>query len=197
MDLRTIVLWGVVGSSVAANLAAQGFPPPPDPRLGGRLRLTLADARVQGYLVDRDAERLTLAFPGEGPFASPTRASFPLASVRRIELSVGTARHARLGAAIGMVVLGLTGLSAPIDRSPSCDSSSAQPCSRGEAVFIAAGAGALLGAVVGHFVTTERWVPVDRDALPPFPPSPAELRAAPGASSGRVFAPAVRWSVRF
>jgi hypothetical protein len=197
MDLRTIVLCGVVGSSVAASVAAQGFPPPPDPRFGGRVRLTLAEASVQGYLVARDAERLTLAFPGEGPFASSSRASFPLASVERIELSVGTKRHARLGAAIGLVVLGLTGLSAPIDRSPSCDSSSTQPCSRGEAVFIAAAAGALLGGAVGHFVTTDHWVPLAKDALPVFPPSPAEVRAAPGGSAAADFPPAVRWTVRF
>ena len=141
---------------------------------------------------------MTLAFPGEGPLAPPTEMAVPTASIERMELSLGKKRHALVGALVGAVVIGLTGFSDPIDTSGNCSYESSAPCSRGEAVVIAALAGAAIGGVVGHFVQTERWTPVALDALAPLPPSASEIRSAPGGATVSDRGPApLRLSFRF
>jgi len=199
MKINAPLLAGLLGL-LAADALAQS-PAPPALRLpaGARVRVFAAgQGGIEAYLSRHDDASVTIAFPGEGPLAPPTEMAVPTASIERMEMSLGKKRHGWLGAAIGTLVFGLTGFSDPIDTSASCNSSSSAPCSRAEAVVIAALAGAAMGGVVGHFVQTERWTPVALDALAPLPPSTSEIRSAPGGATVSDRGPApLRLSFRF
>lgn len=201
MDLRRLLLVTALGSTLAGELRAQEPPPPAPFRLpvGARVRASLAgDRPIEALLARHDETGVTLAFPGENPLAPRSEMAIPAASIERLEMSLGKKRHAWLGAAIGAVVIGLTGLSDPVDTSESCTYASDTPCSRADAVVVAALAGAAIGGVVGHFVQTERWAPVALDALAPAPPSAREIRSAPGgATVPERGAGPLRLSVRF
>ena len=198
MRISTQCLVGLLGL-LAADALAQS-PPPPALRLpaGARVRVFAGGhGGIEAYLSRHDDTSVTLAFPGESPLAPPTEMAVPTASIERMDMSLGKRRHAWLGAAVGAVVVGLTGFWDPIDTSGNCYESGA-PCSRGEAVVIAALAGAAMGGVVGHFVQTERWTPVALDALAPLPPSAREIRSAPGGATVSDRGPApLRLSFRF
>jgi hypothetical protein len=178
MRAGTPVLAAAVGLLAGSALAQPAQSPPPL-RLpaGTRLRLTLAGPWLQGYLARQDDTSVTLAFPADNPFARPPEMTVPLASVTRVELHVGQKRHTWIGAAIGAVVIGLTGFTDPVDTSGRCDYTTPAPCSRAEAVAIAVMAGALTGGVVGHFVKSDVWTPVTSEALvgASHPTSPLRL----------------------
>jgi hypothetical protein len=115
-----------------------------------------------------------------------------------VELHVGQKRHTWTGALIGAVAMGLTGIWEPVDTSESCSSSSMAFCSRAEAVAVTAMAGAVLGGLVGHVIKTDQWTPVAMEALAAMPPTPSEIREAPGAPALTAgLKTLVRVSVRF
>jgi hypothetical protein len=199
MRINTQFLVGLLGLLTADALAQSPVPPALRLPAGARVRVFAAGhGGIEAYLSRHDDASVTLAFPGEGPLAPPTEMEVPAASIERMEMSLGKKRHGWLGAAIGAVVVGLTGFSDPIDTSGNCDYQSSAPCSRAEAVVIAALAGAAMGGVVGHFVQTEQWTPVALDALAPLPPSASEIRSAPGGATVSDRGPApLRLSFRF
>ncbi len=198
MALARLLFATVLGSVLAGEAGAQE---PPALRLptGARVRISTAEGgSVVALLAGHDDRSVTLALSPENPLAPPPALVVPADSIRRMEVSLGKERHALIGAAVGAVLLGLTGFSDPVDTSESCGPTSGMPCSRGEAVAVAVVAGAVVGGLVGSFVQTERWVPVALDTLAPSPPSAREIRSAPGAAGApdRVAAP-LRLSVRF
>jgi hypothetical protein len=199
MRITTPILAGLLGLLAADALAQSPAPPAFTLPVGARVRVFAADHRgIEAYLSRHDEAGLTLAFPGESPFAPPIEMAVPATSITRLEMSLGKKRHGLIGAVVGAVVIGLTGFSDPIDTSGNCDYQSSAPCSRAEAVVIAALAGALLGGAVGHCVQTERWAPVALDAMAPVPPTARETHAAPGGATvpARDAAP-LRLSFRF
>jgi len=126
---------------------------------GARVRVTTATpgAGIQGILVRSDERRLTLALPGPSPYAPPSELTLRIEPTTRVELYAGSRRHTWLGAVIGGVAMGLTGIGAPIDPNTCNDFYSSSFCSRGEAIAVSALAGALIGGTIGHFVQTDRW----------------------------------------
>ncbi len=198
MGLARLLFATVLGSVLAGEAGAQE---PPALRLppGARVRVSTPEGgSVVALLAGHDDRSVTLALPPENPLAPPPALVVPVDSIRRMELSLGKKRHALIGAAVGAVLLGLTGFSDPVDTSETCGPSSSMPCSRGEAVAVAVLAGALVGGVVGSFVQTERWVPVALDTIAPSPPRASEIRSAPGGPGApeRGASP-LRLSVRF
>jgi hypothetical protein len=121
---------------------------------GDRVRVTTPDrGRYDG---------IVQAIPGD--FLTVDTLTVPGASITRLEVHRGRKGHALLGAAIGSVALGAAGVAAAIGF---CGGGFG--CSdEGEAVAGAGGAGvvagALLGALTGSFIKTDRWedVPLDR-----------------------------------
>jgi len=193
------LLFATVLGSVLAGAAGAQEPPALRLPTGARVRLfTPEGGSVVALLAGHDDRSVTLALPPENPLAPPPEMVVPADSIRRMEVSLGKKRHALIGAALGAVLLGLTGFSDPVDTSDNCGPSSTAPCSRGEAVAAAVLGGAIVGGLVGSFVQTERWVPVALDTLAPSPPSAREIRSAPGAASApdRVATP-LQLSVRF
>ena len=199
MDLRHTLWMVAVGSSLAVGSSAQERLVAPERQLtaGARVRMSVEGSRVEGYLSGRDGDTVRLALPGENPLA-PTEIAVPLSATTRVELHVGQKRHTRMGAILGAVVMGLTGFWDPVDPGPSCQEATGPACSRAEAVAIGALAGAMLGGVVGHAIKTDQWAPATKEMLPMMPPTPNEIRRAPGGSRipvGRAIPAAV--SVRF
>jgi len=105
-----------------------------------------------GTLVALDADSLVIR-------GSVDARRLSLASVEHVDLSRGRKSHARLGAGIGLLVGAGAGALA------SCDNENNQsdlvPI---QCIAMGAAAGALLGAVTGALVRTERWeqIPLDR-----------------------------------
>ncbi len=199
MDLRNTLLLVVAGSAMSTGVVAQERLAPPEFQLstGARVRMSVKGARVEGYLAGRDGESVRLALPGENPLA-PTEIAVPLSTATHLELHVGQKRHTKMGAILGAVVMGLAGFWDPVDSGPSCQEATGPACSRVEAVAIGALAGAMLGGVVGHAIKTDQWAPASREMLVRMPPTPEEIRRAPGGSRvpvGRAIPAGV--SVRF
>lgn len=170
MSTRYLAAAALVAVAMAHEAAAQ--------QPGARVRVSLSGARpIEALLLGRDEKGVAFLMPAEHPLAPPPRMIVPVGAISRIDLPVGKRRHGRLGAVIGAVALGLTGFWDPIDTSGSCTGSGSKPCSRAEAVVVAVGA--LLGALVGHAVETDRWAPIALETLPALSPSLAEVRTAP------------------
>jgi hypothetical protein len=195
MDPRRTLPFIILGLALAASATPQQHPEyelPP----GARVRLTVQGSQVEGYLSGRQGDSVRLALLDGNPFAAEM--AVPLSAATRVEVHVGRKRHTKAGALIGAVAMGLTGIWGPVDSSPECYQASSAPCSRGESIAISAMAGAALGALAGYAITTDQWAPVPPEALGVAPPTPEEIREAPGGPgvpAGRSF-PA-RVSVRF
>ena len=161
-----------VGLALASLLAlgpsGQADERPPALAPGLRVRVTAgADGGkiagpIRGTLAAIDASQITIDVLDGGPGASRVR--IPIERVSKLEASRGRHGHALLGAAIGFAgaaaagaILGDSGpsVSCPVPPNP-CGGSSPK---LGQA--LAAGLlGLPVGALVGHFVRTERWTPV-------------------------------------
>ena len=197
MDLRNTLLLVVAGSAMSTGVIAQERLAPPEFQLstGARVRMSVKGAPVEGYLSGRDGDRLRLALPGQSPFASEV--AIPLSAATRVELHVGQKRHTKIGALLETVVMNLAGIWDPVD-SETCQQSSTAMCSQTETIAVGALTGTALGALVGHTIKTDQWAPVPPEALAVIPPTPNEIRQAPGGSRipvGRAIPAAV--SVRF
>jgi len=186
MELQRLFLMAALSSTLAGEVRAQEPAAPPSFRLpaGARVRVSVGgDRPVEALLARQDESGVALVFPSESPLVPPSEMVIPSASIARLEMSLGKKRHALIGALVGAVALGLTGLSDPVDTSENCTATSSTACSRAEAIGIAAVAGALIGGVAGHLVQTERWTPVALDAIAPPPPTARETHAAPGGAT--------------
>jgi hypothetical protein len=157
---------------------------------GQRVRVTAPGAGLDGAparLVALSPDTLVVTNVGatwrEGPVRGDTsRVGIPLGEVRRLDVSAGVERHARLGMAIGGVAGGavgaLVGLAAPEEHGALCNL--LVPCmTRGENVAMGvlayASLGALIGWAVGELVVTEAWDRVPLEML--VTAGPARRRA--------------------
>ena len=134
---------------------------------GTRVRVTVrepgqAERQLVGPLRTFDSQTLTMS-AGE----SPAQLALPRPTITRIEVSRGRRGHTVMGLLLG-AVLGLSAVAIKdAGCGPDCDGTS------GGQVAAVVGGGAVLGAVVGTVVRSERWEslpwavgPVRRSAAP-------------------------------
>jgi hypothetical protein len=174
--------------------SAQGTPPErgPEPPVfhipaGARVRLStnaLPGGMIEGRVTSSTDDALGLVLPGpdDSPFGG-TPVVVPRASVTDARVYIGTRRYTLFGAVGGALAGAALGAAAQVDEY-NCDASSDAFCSRGEAIAIGAGSGALIGGVVGHFVKTERWQRVSIEALAPRSSAGPSRPRARGAAAG-------------
>jgi hypothetical protein len=195
MDLRRPLPSVLLGLALAAPTTAQDgleYELPP----GTRVRVTVEDSRVEGYLSGREGNGLRLRLPHQNPLVPDL--IVPVSAVTRVEVHVGERRHTKTGAIVGALVMGLVGIWEPVSSAPGCGQGSAPSCSRADAVIGGLVGDAAVGALVGRAIKTERWAPVPRDALVLAPPTPDEIRQAPGGPGVPAGLPScARASVRF
>ena len=129
---------------------------------GSLVRVETAKSKYVGTLQKRTQERLTLQTESGGLF------QVSRADIERVEVSLGRKRNAGKGALIGALAFG--GLSAALGASTDeCNPLDFRPTTatgcrtENVATFFLAGAvgGALWGAIIGHFVKSERWKEVE------------------------------------
>jgi hypothetical protein len=171
-----IVLAAALSASAAA--AQTSFPPPPPGddvlslRIGDRVRVWSAAAAPLTAAIG------IVNAPGEDGLALIINKRIrvvPFKDLRKLEVRRAR-RHARLGAVIGATVGAVTSLFLEDILDRDLDN---WEWAAGVAAFTAGGAG--LGAAVGHYVRTHRWVPLAVIPGPRPAPTPASPRR-PGLS---------------
>jgi hypothetical protein len=191
-SLAAIVLWSAAswaGAQDVPPLPAEPEPPAFQIPPGARVRLTsavLPGGAVEGLVASSDDQTLGLLIASEdAPFGGGAL-TIPRASVGSLRISMGKRAHKGLGAVFGALALGATGFAAEVDPDD-CGPNSNAFCSRGEAIAVSTLGGALLGALVGAVVKTERWQNVSvevlapRSAAGPGAPAPGRRGTAVGA----------------
>jgi len=142
-------------SLVVAPLATIASQEPLALRLGDRVRLqapSVSGGAVVGTLVSLQTDSLVVQ-------GSATTWHFSLASITRLELNRGRKSHALSGAGIGLIVGVVVGV--VWGKQAGCDE---DMCVTGGAA-VGGGGGALLGAVIGSLVRTERWAVIPLDHI--------------------------------
>jgi hypothetical protein len=154
--LRTCAL----GAALLAAPAASAQPADETPVVVGstvRLEAGSLGRSIRGMVVDIDERSLVVAHQGR-----PVRVRRD--DIARLDVSTGRRGQARKGALVGAAVG--AGLFAGVPREEYCSDyyDDGERCP-GRAEMIGTGAlgGALWGALIGHFVKTERWSPVTAD----------------------------------
>lgn len=133
---------------------------------GTRVRVTVPEMGLRGYVAAVEgvtADSLVLSTGG-------ALQKYPLAAVTRLDVSRGSRRNWGRGAAIGAASFGAIGVVLGVAYTVSCRNSPSIGCFDTPEMGIPlmggllAGAGALVGAVVGGSSRSERWeeVPLDR-----------------------------------
>jgi hypothetical protein len=123
----------------------------------------------KGTLLHGDATTLTL-LGRDG-----REVHLPLSSLTRLDLALERKNHAWTGVLLGAVAgagIGSVDTVDPLD----CDDSSGNFCSRAEAVGVCAVAFAVVGAVVGSQIHTDRWT---RISVGDSRPAPTPARGGP------------------
>jgi hypothetical protein len=129
--------------------------------VGSRVRISapslLKGDRIEGVIAAVDGECATVT-TGSGVSVVVAREA-----VATFEVSVGRKRNTLKGTAIGAVAGAAVGVLSTVDPQ-NCGVNSPNYCSRGEAVRTSILGGGALGAIVGAFVKSDRWVhvPLDR-----------------------------------
>jgi hypothetical protein len=144
-----------------ATAAAQDAPASLARYQGAQARFVWATepgALKRGTLVRGDGTSITFAVPGEGEVTLPTT------SVSRLDIYAGRKRHIWHGLLAGAAVGIALGFTNKVD-SARCKDSYTTACSRAEALATYGGTGALVGALVGTFIQSDRWTPVALPAL--------------------------------
>ena len=160
--LSTFLMLGPVANAFAED-APQASPL--NLPSGVRARVVSSSGILRGFLVQSDATALRIAPEGGG-----TLKTVPVDSIARLELAFEEKRNTLKGTVIGALVLGVVmGVGGTVDPHTCNSPSSSTFCSRGEAVAGSVLVGAGLGALVGHFVKTEHFTPIDVNALRPTP----------------------------
>ena len=154
MTQRSLIFAAVL-SALAATASAQG----PDNTslssvlaVGSRVRITSAAlARTKGLVAGLDESAVTLA-------TDAGVIKMPLTSITALDVSLSRKRNWLKGAAIGLGVGLIIGLTTPVDPN-NCvfSSNSTNECSRGAALGSGLLGGGLLGAGIGALITTDRW----------------------------------------
>jgi len=165
-----------------AGAAAQDPAPPlPD---GARVRVvTTGREGAEGILLRADEHRITLAVAARDRYSWPSEVTLQVDPTTRVQLHQGEKRHALLGAVVGSASFALLGATFTVDPGTCNNADSTTFCSRGQAVGASALVGAGIGALVGHFVKTERWSAPVRLGRPllvePAALAPADLPPPP------------------
>lgn len=146
-----------------ANVHAQDAAPPLalSRYLGSQARFvwtTEPGATKRGVLVRGDARSLTFSLAGEG------EVTFPTSSVSRLDILTGRKRHTWQGLVAGAALGIALGFTSNVD-SVECKNSYTTACSRGEALATYGGGGALVGALAGTLLQSDRWTPVALSTL--------------------------------
>ena len=118
---------------------------------GTRVRVTTPEARLRGTLTSIDAEAFTLALETGGLL------TIRRDSVERLDVSAGRKGNAKKGFLIAASIYAVLG--ATEKECVSLDHPT-KPCPAQNAVMLGL-AGGLVGALIGHFIKSDRWVPVD------------------------------------
>jgi hypothetical protein len=161
MTLLLLSLVPLLVLSSTADLVAQDIVPPPFVLpTGARVRLssTSSPGLVRGTLAHGDVMAITIASE------RGDQITVPIASLTKLEVVVDKRRNTLKGLLLGTAV-GLVGGFADKPHPEDCGSSTGNFCSRGESLAYIVPSGALLGAVVGAFIKSDRWTPVSLDAL--------------------------------
>lgn len=167
---------------LASSVARAEDPASVDPIVVGskvRLRTTTVQRALRGTVVDMDERSLVVSDRHR-----PVRVSRE--DITRLEVSTGRRGQAIKGMAIGAAIGG--GTFAVISRDEYCaDYDPGEECpSRAEMVATGLLGGALWGALIGHFLKTERWGAVTLDR--------AQVRVTPSRARGGVgLAVSVAW----
>jgi hypothetical protein len=175
---RTAIVFCALWSAAAgaqelpAGAGEPPLPPPPTFQIppGAKVRLgsrAMPGGLVQGRVTSSTDEALGLMIASDDSPFGGGQLVVPRESVTSLQVSLGYKRYTLVGALFGAIAGAAGGAAATVDTA-TCDSwSSDTYCSRAEAIAVSAGAGALLGALVGHFVKTERWQNVSVEVLAP------------------------------
>jgi hypothetical protein len=157
--MRTVRTYAL-GAALLASGAASAQEADEIPVVVGstvRLEAGSLGRSIRGMVVEMDDRSLVVAHEGR-----PVRVRRD--DIARLDVSSGRRGQARKGALIGAVVG--AGVFAGVPRDEYCVDyfDDGEPCP-GRAEMIGTGAlgGALWGALIGHFVKTERWSPVAAD----------------------------------
>lgn len=145
-------------------LASASTQEPPEPGQRVKVRyscttISWKDCSSEGIVVRLDADTLVLMA------AADSTMTFPVASVTRLELSLGQKSMAGRGAVIGLALGGVGGgvlVGAACANDPFTQHATV-PCAAVGAVVFGAG-GALIGGLIGAMSTGTRWeeVPLER-----------------------------------
>jgi hypothetical protein len=136
----------------SAALAQEPAPAQVSALTGSRVRVTSSqvDSRVSGFVEEVDKEVLTLRSDGGGLI------KLPLASIARVDVSLGRKRNVLQGFAAGAVAGFLIAFAMPVDPGQ-CHSGEPIFCSRGEAMVGSIIPISGIGALIGTFIKRERW----------------------------------------
>lgn len=132
-------------ASAAQEVVAVGV----EPGVGSRVRVVVDQESVIGVLAAADAAAVTLVVDGQ-------RLTVPRQSITGMQVSAGRRGRAGEGALLGAVAGLLAGLVSPTDDPGNC--LGAAYCDRGQAVVSSMLGSTLLGAAIGAFIRTDRWV---------------------------------------
>jgi hypothetical protein len=146
---RFLAMWMLLVLAVPATSWAQDPGAVGVPGVGSRIRVVTGDGRLTGVLAAVDANGVTVAVEG-GPIVVPR------ASIRSMQMSSGRRGRAGEGALLGAVAGLLIGLASPTDEPGNCLGSTG--CDRGPVVVGAMLGTTLMGAGIGAFIRTDRWV---------------------------------------
>ncbi len=128
-----------------------------------KVRVTTEEERIIGYWVSLDDNQLTLKTEGRD-----SSLVLPLASLTKLEVSLGQMSSTLVGAGIGFLVGGATGLAtAAIVCAIAGDCDPDAPYNDlvyGFFGVLGVGVGTLTGAIIGSTIKVDRWmdVPLDR-----------------------------------
>ncbi len=144
----------------AAAFAQETSPSPLVLPLGARVRVVSSAGAIRGILLQGDGTAFQIA-GGNGV------QTVPLAAISRFDLVVERKGNALKGALIGALGYGLLANSFPVD--PENCEGGPNFCSRTQAITLGVVGGAGMGALIGHFIKTDRLAPVDISAFRPRP----------------------------
>lgn len=193
--LATLVISGAASWAAAQSgpAASDALPEPPTFQIpaGAKVRVAssaIPGGTVEGRVVSSTDEALALMLGADDAPFGGGQVVIPRASLTSVKVSMGRRGHALHGAVLGALLGAAGGAAAEVDPQD-CDSSSDAFCSQGEAIAVSAAGGALLGALVGAVVKTEKWQKVSVEVLAP--------RSATGRSGVRPVGVAAQVAFRF
>lgn len=165
LTLTTVLLL----SSTATLFAQEPTEPPLSLPMGVRVRAISSTLGVtRGILLQNDGTSLQIASERGGI------QKVPVASLMRFDLVVDQRRNKLKGALIGALAFGAMSFAWPVDPD-FCGENTTNFCSRGEAVAGGVLVGAGIGALIGHFIKTDRFTPIDLNAIRPPPKQQAHM----------------------